>query len=65
MTSCYVLGDIASHGIKKLSLAALWRKTKNYLVRVCHSLWVCVDRDDAMSAGIGGARQRHGLPEHS
>jgi hypothetical protein len=48
VTSCYALGDIASHGIKKLSLAALWRKTKNYLVRVCHSFWVCVDHDDAI-----------------
>jgi ribosomal protein RSM22 (predicted rRNA methylase) len=34
VTSCYALGDIASHGIKKLSLAALWRKTKSYLVLV-------------------------------
>ena len=30
--SCYTLGDLPSINIRKLSLTALWRKTKSYLV---------------------------------
>ena len=32
VTACYTLGDLASDSIEKLSIAALWRKTKKYLV---------------------------------